>query len=91
VIYVADYIHTKRPAVSQHLLDLALVSRGKRRRALKRKLLEMKPDLVAFSWRNMRSFGPHPEDDTLGVVMNFDYSTRPLQRMKAAKDVLRII
>jgi len=91
VIYVADYIHKQRPNIAQHLLDLALVPPGRRKSVLRSKLLELKPDLVAFSWRNMQSFGPHPEDDALDVVMKFDHSPRLLDRLKSVKDAVRII
>jgi hypothetical protein len=76
VIYVADYIHKQRPDIHQHLLDLALVAPSDRKRVLKEHLRALRPDVVAFSWRNMQSFGPHPEDDALGVVMNFDHSPK---------------
>ena len=91
VIYVADYIHKQRPGIKQHLLDLALVAPGERKRVLKERLAAVKPDLVAFSWRNMQSFGPHPEDDALDVVMNFDYARTLPRRIKAAKDAFGII
>jgi radical SAM superfamily enzyme YgiQ (UPF0313 family) len=91
VIYVADYIHKRRPGIRQELLDLALVAPRERRRILARRLAELKPDVVAFSWRNMQSFGPHPEDDALDVVMNFDHSPNPWRKLKAAMDAVRII
>lgn len=91
VLYVADYVHKQRPQISQHLLDLALVEPSQRARVLKRRLLDLRPDVVAFSWRNMQSFGPHPEDDALNVVMNFDFSPHLPRRMRAAKDALAII
>ncbi len=91
VIYVADYIHKQRPDIHQHLLDLALVPPAERRHVLKQRLDAMKPDVVAFSWRNMQSFGPHPEDDALDVVMNFDHSRKLWRRIKATKNSLRII
>lgn len=91
VIYVADYIHKKRPSIAQHLLDLALVAPNQRKRVLREKLLELRPELVAFSWRNMQSFGPHPEDDALDVVMKFDHSPNPWERLKSIKDAIRII
>jgi radical SAM superfamily enzyme YgiQ (UPF0313 family) len=91
VIYVADHVHKKRPAVRQHLLDLALVAPRERGRTLREHLQSMKPDVVAFSWRNMQSFGPHPEDDALDVVMNFDHAPGVWRRLKAAKDAVRII
>ncbi len=91
VIYVADYIHKQRPGIHQEILDLALVPKQERKEVLRERLLSMQPDLVAFSWRNMQSFGPHPEDDALDVVMNFDHSPNPLRRIKAARDALAII
>lgn len=91
VIYVADYIHKHRPGIRQHLLDLALVPPSERKRALKQRLVELRPDVVAFSWRNMQSFGPHPEDDALDVVMNFDHSPNLWKKLKAVKNSLAII
>lgn len=91
VIYVADYIHKRRPDTRQHLLDLALVAPSERKRVLKEHLSRMQPDVVAFSWRNMQSFGPHPEDDALSVVMNFDHSPSWLRRIRAARGAFSII
>jgi radical SAM superfamily enzyme YgiQ (UPF0313 family) len=91
VIYVADYVHKKRPEIRQELLDLALVAPRERRRVLIECVERLKPDVVAFSWRNMQSFGPHPEDDALDVVMNFDHSPNPWRKLKATKDAVRII
>jgi hypothetical protein len=91
VIYVADYVHKRRPDIRQELLDLALVAPRDRRRILAERLQELKPDVVAFSWRNMQSFGPHPEDDALDVVMNFDHSPNLWRKLMAAKDAVRII
>jgi radical SAM superfamily enzyme YgiQ (UPF0313 family) len=91
VIYVADYIHKQRPDITQHILDLALVPAAQRRQVLKQHILQFQPDVVAFSWRNMQSFGPHPEDDALDVVMNFDHSPSVWKRIKAAFSATRII
>lgn len=91
VIYVADYVHKHRPEVEQQLLDLALVPKAQRKEVLRERIAALRPDVVAFSWRNMQSFGPHPEDDALDVVMNFDHARNPWRRLKAAKDAIRII
>jgi radical SAM superfamily enzyme YgiQ (UPF0313 family) len=91
VIYVADYIHKQRPDIHQQILDLALIPSSQRKQALKQHILQMKPDVVAFSWRNMQSFGPHPEDDALDVVMNFDHSPSLWRRIKAAFSAFGII
>ncbi len=91
VIHVADYIHKQHPEIEQHLLDLATVAASERKRVLGAHLREMRPDIVAFSWRNMQSFGPHPEDDALDVVMAYDHSPNWLRKLRAAKDALRIL
>jgi radical SAM superfamily enzyme YgiQ (UPF0313 family) len=91
VVYIADHVHKQRPDVSQQILDLALVAPAERRAVLEAHLRRLRPDLVAFSWRNMQSFGPHPEDDALGVVMNFDYSGKLRHRLAAVRDAMRII
>lgn len=91
LIYVADFVHKQRPDVRQEILDLALVPPRARRAALRRKLLELRPDVVAFSWRNMQTFGPHPENDALDMVMAFDHSPNPLRRVKAAWDAVGVI
>ncbi|MCW9055090.1 MAG: radical SAM protein [Gammaproteobacteria bacterium] len=91
VIYVADYIHKQRPHISQEIIDLALIAPAERKQALSDKINSLQPDLVAFSWRNMQSFGPHPEDDALDVVMNYDHSPNPWRRIKAAFSAIRII
>ena len=91
VIYVADYIHKNRPDIKQSILDLALVPSAQRKQILKQHIQQTQPDIVAFSWRNMQSFGPHPEDDALDVVMNFDHSTNIWRRIKAAFSAFSIL
>ncbi len=91
VIYVMDYIHKQRPEIEQQLLDLALVPAAQRKQILKARIQTVKPDVVAFSWRNMQSFGPHPEDDALDVVMQYDYSSSLWHRFSAAINAVSII
>ena len=91
MIYVADYIHKNRPDIKQQILDLALVPSNQRKQALTEHIQKLNPDVVAFSWRNMQSFGPHPEDDALDVVMNFDHSSNLWRRIKAAFSAFSIL
>lgn len=91
VVYLADFIHKQRPHVVQEILDLALVAPAERSAVLRRRLESLRPDVVAFSWRNMQTFGPHPENDALDVVINYDHSPRPWRRVKAAWDAIGII
>jgi radical SAM superfamily enzyme YgiQ (UPF0313 family) len=91
LVYLADFLHKERPNLRQEILDLALIEPGQRRACLRRRLLELRPDVVAFSWRNMQTFGPHPENDALEVVMNFDHSPSMWRRAKAAWQAVGII
>ncbi|HEY9049937.1 MAG TPA: hypothetical protein VIQ03_00235, partial [Gammaproteobacteria bacterium] len=91
VVYVADYVHKQRPNVNQEILDLALVEKSQYKQVLEERLLDMKPDIVAFSWRNMQTFGPHPESDALDVVMQYDYSKKLWPKVVAAGQAISII
>ncbi|MBI4984687.1 MAG: radical SAM protein [Rhodocyclales bacterium] len=91
VVYLADFVHKQRPHLHQEILDLALVEPRRRRAVLRERLTALRPDVVAFSWRNMQTFGPHPENDALEVVMNFDHSPGLWRRAKAAWDAIGII
>jgi radical SAM superfamily enzyme YgiQ (UPF0313 family) len=91
VVYLADFIHKQRPDVRQEILDLAVIPPKERKAALVARVRELQPDVVAFSWRNMQTFGPHPENDALDVVMNFDHSPNPWKRLKAAWQSIGII
>ena len=91
VVYVADFIHKQRPAIQQEILDLAVILPSQRHAVLAERLAALQPDVVAFSWRNMQTFGPHPENDALDVVMNFDHSPNPWKRLKSAWQAIGII
>ena len=91
IVYLADFIHKQRPHVRQEILDLAVVEPKKRIELLRQRLEALKPDVVAFSWRNMQTFGPHPENDALDVVMNYDHSPKPWRRVQAACQAVAII
>lgn len=91
MVYLAHYLHQQRPQVKQQLLDLALIKKGERRKAVAERVRQFQPDLIAFSWRNMQTFGPHPENDALDVVMNFDHAHSIWKRLKAAWDAIFII
>ena len=91
VVYLADFIHKQRPGIHQEIIDLAVIPPKQRKAALVARVRELQPDVVAFSWRNMQTFGPHPENDALDVVMNFDHSPNPWKRLKAAWQAVGII
>lgn len=91
MVYVADFIHKKRSHIKQSILDLALVEQSKRKETIKRYLTETQPDAVAFSWRNMQTFGPNPDNDALDIVMAYDHSPKLIDKVKAAGGAISII
>ena len=44
VVYVADYVHKERPALAQHILDLAVVPPADRTRVLSERLERQRPE-----------------------------------------------
>ena len=84
VLYVADFIHKQRPDIKQELLDMALIEPGRRTAALRARIEALKPDVVAFSWRNMQTFGPHPDLGT-GIAAE----NRPVLHQRDGEAVAR--
>ncbi len=68
-VYLANYIHNKMPQVKQTILDLSIINRRKRWEYFKQVLSELKPDMVAFSWRHLRYFGDALYDEELRNLM----------------------
>ncbi len=82
--YLASYVHQKHPEIRQHLLDLSLIPRPERARALRQALLKLRPELVLFSWRDIQVFAPHEGDPSLKYAFNFYYSSNPLKKLFAS-------
>jgi len=82
--YLANYIHQKHPEINQRLLDLSLLPRPTRTNVLRQTLLELDPDLVLFSWRDIQVFAPHEGDPSLKYAFNFYYSHNPIKKLFAS-------
>jgi len=91
IVYLADWIHKQRPGIRQEILDLAVIPPAQRKAVLSERIRTLAPDVVAFSWRNMQTFGPHPENDALDVVMNYDHSPSLWKRFRSAWQAIGII
>lgn len=63
--YLASYARRVEPSVRQQILDLSLSGRRDRGTALKKAVRDFRPDLIAFSWRHIRCFGPDLYNDDL--------------------------
>ncbi len=84
ITYLADFVHRRRPDVRQHILDLSLLPRADRARALRETMRHHRPDLVCFSWRDIQIFSPHEGDASLEQAFNFYYAANPLKRVAAS-------
>ncbi len=82
--YLADFIHRERPEVEQRILDLSILPRPRRRTALREAIRDLRPDLIAFSWRDIQVFAPHEGDPSLKYAFNFYYSPNPWKRLAAS-------
>lgn len=84
VTYLANHLHRHFPDLRQRILDLAVIPRRERRARLRETVEAFRPDLIAFSWRDIQIFAPHEEDSSLKTAFNFFYSPNPLKRIAAA-------
>jgi radical SAM superfamily enzyme YgiQ (UPF0313 family) len=84
VIYLADYIHKKRPHVEQFVLDMVGVPLKDETAVLLEEIGRRNPDAVAFSWRNLQPYSPNEGDDSLLQAFTFYHSTNPAKKAKAA-------
>ena len=73
-VYLADFIHKNLPLVEQKILDLAILNKKDRKKALEKTIEDIKPDIVAFSWRDIQIFSPDQRDPSLETVFKFYYS-----------------
>ena len=80
---LAGYVHQKRPNVRQRLLDLSLINKSERLKAVTDTIEEFKPDIIAFSWRDVQIYAPHGEDDSLELAFNFYYSPSIIKKLSA--------
>src|SRR4030066_2485061 len=80
---LAGYVHQKRPDVRQRLLDLSLIDKSERLKVVTDTVEEFKPDIIAFSWRDVQIYAPHGEDDSLELAFNFYYSHSIIKKLSA--------
>ncbi len=80
---LASYVHQKRPDVRQRLLDLSLINKNERLKAISDTVEEFRPDIIAFSWRDIQIYAPHGQDDSLELAFNFYYSPNIFKKFLA--------
>ncbi len=80
---LANYVHTKRPDIRQRILDLSLINRRERLKTIVDTIESFKPDMIAFSWRDIQIYAPHEGDSSLERAFNFYYSPNIYAKLKA--------
>ncbi|WDT76449.1 MAG: radical SAM protein [Candidatus Manganitrophus sp.] len=89
VTYLAHFLHQHHPEAPQWILDLSQVTRPQRHAALRETISDFKPDLIAFSWRDIQLFAPHEGDGSLKYAFDFYYSMNPIKKLAASIQGLR--
>ena len=82
-IYLADYLH-KGTNAEQRMIDLAIVNKKDRLNFLNSEIYSFRPDIIAFSWRDIQIFSPDHGDNSLRNAFNFYYSRNPISKLKSA-------
>lgn len=82
--YLSNYIHTKRPHIRQRILDLSQINKKERRTAIHDMVEAFKPDIIAFTWRDIQIYAPHEEDRSLELAFDFYYSKNLFRRLAAS-------
>ncbi|MDP1808651.1 MAG: radical SAM protein [Actinomycetota bacterium] len=73
VVILADHLR-KSGHADQRILDLALIRSSRLRPELQRIIQAYSPDVIAFSWRNIQTFGPHDASPALETVLKYDFA-----------------
>jgi hypothetical protein len=90
-VYLMSLVHRACPGLELRLLDLAIVGRGGRRRALEDEIRSFRPGILAFSWRDIQIFSPQDPDGALRDAFVFFHDPSPLRKIAAAFRGLRDI
>ncbi|HLG22961.1 MAG TPA: radical SAM protein, partial [Candidatus Manganitrophaceae bacterium] len=86
---LAHFLRRHHPEAPQRILDLSLLPRSGRRGALREVISSFKPDLIAFSWRDVQMFAPHEGDESIKYAFDFYYSLNPVKKFVASIQGLR--
>ena len=83
LVSLADYVHKHNPGIKQRIIELSLVPPSKRSAYLREAIAQYRPDVIAFSWRNVQTFSPHDGTNALDAVLKFDYSNRLADKLSS--------
>ncbi|MEK6537599.1 MAG: radical SAM protein, partial [Nitrospirota bacterium] len=60
-----------------------MINKGGRLNAITDMVDKFKPDIIAFSWRDIQIYAPHGGDDSLELAFNFYYSSNIFKKLQA--------
>ncbi|OPY65232.1 MAG: (Dimethylallyl)adenosine tRNA methylthiotransferase MiaB [Syntrophorhabdaceae bacterium PtaU1.Bin034] len=83
-VYLASLIRRAAPDSDLHLLDLAVIDPSKRKSVLREAVQRHRPQVLAFSWRDIQIFSPHDMDSAMRDSFTFFYDPSPFLKFKAA-------
>ena len=83
-VTLSGLLRRSAPELSQRLLDLALVRPHQRGVTLQETIRTYRPDVIAFSWRDIQVFAPHDMDHAMRDAFIFFHDPSPVRRIGAA-------
>jgi radical SAM superfamily enzyme YgiQ (UPF0313 family) len=83
-VYLLSLLKRAAPELSLRLLDLALIDPGLRMSVTQDVIREFRPDVIAFSWRDIQVFSPQDMDGGMRDAFTFFYDPSPLLKARAA-------
>ncbi len=90
-IYLMSLLRRANPSLGLRLLDLALIEPARMMPTLEAVIAEDRPDLIAFSWRDLQQFSPQDPDGGLRTAFTFFHDPSPARKLRAALQGLRNI
>jgi len=92
VVYLADHVHKRFPAIEQRIFDLGTVPPLDFAAALDKCIDQFRPSLLVFSWRDIQIYAPvgGRGGNPLQNAFEFYYARNPLIRLRGALSGLRM-
>ena len=92
-IYLADHLHKCFPALPQRILDLAALPLLDVERVLLECVVDFRPTLLVFSWRDIQIYAPVDGRGGNPLQNSFEvfYARNPLRRLRGALGGLRLM
>ena len=92
-IYLADHIHKRFPQIDQQFIDLAIVPLNKVPKYLTRKIDQLRPHLIVYSWRDIQIYAPVDGRSGNPLQNSFEvfYSNNIFKKIRGAWGGLKLI